>query len=435
MNRIYTYKMGILDYFKKKEPEKTPKIIELSKIDKHLNLLLREKLSSKNKTIQQTIEEIENIKNNTEIKLKELHKKKLINPNIPLREIQIMEGNRDNYIKNTKNFLKEINIPQQYLQIYEYTVEILEKLENLSKTNQKSHFILKGFFDNEIKEINKNLKDIEEKITQIRILFEKQKISTIKEIYEDVEKIKKNYIKIKHIEHEIKENEAVIKEYEDKIKKINEKIETIKTGTDYRTLENFKQEKEKTETEIKKIFQDFDSKFTEIQYALKKFYYKNPDKKIIKNYIEEPYKTLINDDQKQIINIIKDLKEDIENIDLKERKKETIIEYLNKLTPEYIDETQLKLKKLEDLKQDIQAKIIHNSSSLNISEQEYWIKTNKEKINIHTEKILKLEEDNLRLNGENTLLKKKIKKDLELLVYEEVTIIDDLRELFENKEH
>ncbi|GIU69434.1 MAG: hypothetical protein KatS3mg002_0670 [Candidatus Woesearchaeota archaeon] len=419
--------MRIFDYFKKKkEPENNIKEVELSKIDKHINLILRQKLASNNKTITTTLNEIEETQKNIIHKLRELHKKNLMNPNIPRREIQIMEGNRDNYIKNIARFITHMEVPKQYLELYYYTTQFSGELEKIFRETQKNMFILKEFFENEIKNINNELNKLEEKIISIRIIFEKHNIQKVEEIMQNVKKIKNNITKEIRIKHEISEHEAIIKEHEEKIKKLEERITTITSGTDYKALENFKQEKETTENEIKKIFKEFDEKISEIYTALKKYYYKNPDKKILKEYLEEPYKALINDNSLEIAYILKDIAKNINTIDLKDKKKENTEEALEKLSFEYIKNIQAQVKKLEDHKKHLQTKITHNSASLNLSEQEYWLKANKEKIKSNTEIILKLEDELSVIEGENKLLKKTITEELEKMMGENIILKDDL---------
>lgn len=425
--------MGIFDYFRKRqEPERIPKQIELSKINKHVNLILREKLASNNKTIINTLADFEELKQEIIHKLRELHKKGLMNPNIPRREIQIMEGNRDNYIKQIASFLTKIELPKQYLELYYYTINFSENLEKLSKEIQKNVFVLKGFFENELKDINKDMHTLEEKMIKVRVLLEKHGIQRLQEIIEDIEKIKSNLTREIRLKNEIKDHEAIVREYEDKIKKLNDRIETITSGTDFRALEGFKKEKKEIEIEINNIFKEFEAHISNINTALKKYYYKNQDKKIILEYLEEPYKTLLKDNQLEIANIIKELQQNIESIDLKDKKRENVIETLSKLEFNYLKETQSQLKKLEDQKQHIQTKITHNSASLNLSEQEYWLKANQDKIRTHNESIMKLQDDLARLEGENKILRKSIHEEMEKIIGENIELKDDLKNLSEN---
>jgi len=421
--------MSIFDYFRKKQaPERVIKQVELSKIDKHVNLILREKLASNNRTITDTLDNFDETKKTIIHQLRELHKKTLMNPNIPRREIQIMEGNRDNYIKRVAHFITSVEAPRQYLELYYYTIKFSEELDILSKDTQKNKFILKEFFENELKSINKEMNRLEESMINIRVLFEKHNIQRLQEVVNDIDKIKQNFAKTIKIREDIKEHEAVVKDYEDKIKKLEERVNTITTGTDFRALENFKTDKENVEDEIKKIFKEFDTLLSGIDTALKKYYYKNQDKKIIKEYLDEPYKTLLKDRDLEIERIIKDINENIDDIDLKDKKKEHVQEILSKLTFEYLKKTQSELMKLEDQKQHMQTKITHNSASLNLSEQQYWMKANQDKIRTQNDSIIKLENDLERFEKENKMLRVSIHEEIEKIIGENIELKDDLTE-------
>jgi hypothetical protein len=424
----FSNSMHIFDYFKKKTPEKVIKQVELSKIDKHVNLILREKLASNNRTLTDTLTEFDGTKQKIIHKLRELHKKTLMNPNIPRREIQIMEGNRENYVKRVARFITSINAPKQYLELYYYTIQFSEEMDILSKDTQKNMFVLRGFFENELKDINKELNNLEEKMIGIRVMFEKHNIQRLQEVVNNIEKIKQNLAKTIKLREEMREHEATIKDYEDKIQKLEERVHTITTGTDFRALENFKTDKENVDNEIKKIFKEFDTSLSGIDTALKKYYYKNQDKKIIKEYLDEPYKTLLKDRDLEIERIIKEIKENLDDIDLKDKKKEHVQEILSKLTFEYLKKTQVELMKLEDQKQHMQTKITHNSASLNLSEQQYWMKANQDKIRTQNEAILKLESDLERFEKENNALRTSIHEEIERILGENIDLKDDLLE-------
>lgn len=420
----------IMNYFKKPEEDPMIREIQLSKIDKYVNLILRHGLASNNKVISNSLREIESRKESVMQQLHQFHKKSLMNPNIPQREIQIMEGNRDNFIRIISHFTSSIDVPKNYMDLYDYCVTFSEKIEEAYKDTQKNVFVLNHFFGNELKSINSDLNKIEEIIISIRVLFERHKVSALKEIISDVKDISNNLLKIGKLRHEINAHNASITEYTDKIKKLEERIGTITSGTDFRALENFKDEKGKIQDDIQQVFHPIEDKLLSIEHTLRKYYYKNPDKKILKEYIDDRYKAFINDVNLEISDIISDIKTHIDNesIELKDKKKEQTIEYLNNLDFKSLKDAQSRLKKLEDTKQHLQTKITHNSASLNLSEQQYWINTNKEKIIDHQKSIDKLAAEITKIKNVNDNIKKNMKEDIETLFMENVHLVDDLSE-------
>ncbi|HIH32300.1 TPA: hypothetical protein HA235_06355 [Candidatus Woesearchaeota archaeon] len=412
--------------FQKEEKEPEIKEIQLSKIDKHMNLILRETLAGYNRQISENLNEIERHKENIMLQLRKLHKDSLMNPNIPRREIQIMEGNRDNYVKRTSHFIQELSIPKPYLEMYDYSKKFTENLESMAKEVQKNVFVLQHFFGNEIKSISKNLSRIESIVNEIKAIFEDHNIDALKEIQTDIQIMNKNLLRISNIEQEIKEHELTINEYDDKIKKLNERIHTITSGTDYRALEGFQEEKKSIDDEISHITKELQSVFTGFDTALRKYLYRNQDRKIIKEYLEDSSKALMNDKNLEILPILEDLKQNIDILDLKDKKQNNSLISLNKLDLEYLKEKQSSLNKLHDQKQHIQTKITHNSASLNLSEQQYWINTNKDKADHYQEIIDKLRSEIAKIKENNNSMKKIIRKDLEKIYKNNIRVVDDL---------
>ena len=175
----------VFDLFKKKpeEPKFEPQNhIELSKIDKHMNFILRDKLGTLNRAISDKVITVNDIKEEIIHELRTLHKKALMNPDIPQREIQIMEGNRENYIRKVSHFISNIEVPKNYLETYDYCIRYSVDMEALYKDVQKNIFVLNHFFENEVKTVSKELNKLESAIIDIRITFEKNNIDLLKSI-------------------------------------------------------------------------------------------------------------------------------------------------------------------------------------------------------------------------------------------------------------
>jgi len=427
---------SFFDRFRKKDfsEQEIPKEIELSKIDKHMNFILRDRLGNMNRQINDKIVEAGDKKDEIIHLLRNLHKSQLMNPNISQREIQIMEGNRENYIKRISHFIAAMDIPKNYLETYDYCVKFSQEIESLFKDVQKNIFILSNFFENEIKTINKEISRLESILIDIRITFEKNNIDVLKNIQDNIKKVTGDMIRIKTIEARISEHDAIIKEHEDKLKKLNERIGTITSGTDFRALESFKKEKLDIEDELKGRYSEFDRYFSEIDTALKKYYYKNPDKKILKGYLDDSRATFLSDENLELCQLLSEMKDLINTgqIDLKDKKKDTTLSAIGIMTMECAKNLQSDIRKLDDSRKHIQTKITHNSASLNLSEQQYWMSATESKVNEQKSEIAKLKRDIDKVNSEISELKVRIQEDLEKALGEKILITDDLAEQLEN---
>jgi len=426
-----------LERFRKAPEIPESNVIELSKIDKHMNFLLRDSMGYINKNILARIVEINHKKEEITLSLREFHKAQLMNAKIPEREINIMGGNRDNYIKRISHFVTGIDVPKNYLDTYDYCIRFSKELEGLNHDVQKNIFVLQHFFENEIHAINKGLHDLEELIIDIRVLLEKNGVELLKAIQKDIKEFTTNIVKVKDFKRQIDSENQDISVYQEKLDRLNERIKTITTGTDYRALETFKQEKDDVEKDIKRLVQVEGELFSNLDTALKKFYYLNPDKKIIKDYMDDFRTGLAKDHNLEIIGILKGIKDAIDSnqIDLKDKKKDNCLDSINKLTEDYARSLQSSILKLEEQRQHAQAKITHNSASLNLSEQQYWINATEDKIRYHKSNIEKLEKNIDIIKIENEEILGKIKKDIEGLMHKPVDLKDDLTDsLLEPKE-
>ena len=427
------------DMFKKKQLSEeyvSPKEIELSKIDKHMNFILRDRLGPLNRQINEKIIEANDKKEEIIHELRQLHKANLMNPNISQREIQIMEGNRENYIKRVSHFLTNIDIPKNYLETYDYCLGFSKGIEELFKEVQKNIFVLSNFFGNELKTINKEITRLEQIIIDLRIHFEKNNIDVLKTIQDKIKQITSHMLKIKKLEHEIIEQDAMLKEHAERLKKLDERISTITSGTDYRALESFKEDKQKAESEFKGKSAVFGKYFSDIDTGLKKYYYRNPGKKILREYLSNALETFIKDSNLELHEILLDLKRSIMSdiIDLKDKKQESTIAAIDNMTLEFLKNLQAEIRRLDDEKKHIQTKITHNSASLNLSEQQYWMSSTQSKIDEHIAVKEKLYKEIAKINAEIAGLKSSIQEGLEKVLDEKIIIKDDLKENIEGSE-
>jgi len=414
----------------KVEDNSNVETIFLSKIDKHMNFILRDNLGHINKSISEKIIYANQKKEETIVALRTLHKANLMNSNIPEREIQIMDGNRDNYIKKISQFTSNIEIPKNYLEAYDYCVKFSLTLEQMSRDVQKNIFVLQHFFSNEVRDSNKALHELEEVIIEIRVLLEKNGIIYLKDIQKDIKEFTGNVLKIKSFKEQISSENGEIDSHQDKLNRLNDRIKTITTGTDYRALETFRQEKGACENELKEVISGVNAYFSPLETALKKYYYMNPDKKIIKAYLDDLKSAIIDDKDLSIVEVLKVLRESImdDKIDLKDRKKEQCIESIDKLSMEYLKNSQSQILRLEEQKQRAQVKITHNSASLNLSEQQYWINATQDKMKYHHTNIEKLEKNINIVSLDNAHILGKIRTELEKLMNKDIDLKDDLTE-------
>ncbi|MBS1266533.1 MAG: hypothetical protein MAG795_00500 [Candidatus Woesearchaeota archaeon] len=350
---------------------------------------IRKKHSQKIKKFEKKInKEIKQAYSNLEI----LNKAELPNPDIKKRAVQIMQGNRDAYIQKTKSFLENI---EKGFEDYE------SNLESYSQSTAKAFYVLKEFFANEAGKVAESIRIIDENYKKIK------KASPQFNEVADIEQAWRDYKEAKM--HNIRYNEKR-KDFKlrmDKLSKSKKKLETeIKSLKNSKSWAQYQQQiKEKKELiqELEKIKHGIVSKFAVLERPLKKYGKISLSAKIIENYLEKPFDSLLKDKDLEIFDVLQTLKEKVleEKIDIKDRKVEKTKKIINSLDIEYLNSTRIKYKKVKNSIQTLEKAIKSHSAKLRLKELEYKLEHILEKIS-KTEsektKLEKIDEDKLKEN-------------------------------------
>ena len=110
---MFKFLKGLLD--KKEETEE----VTFSDIDDWFDNKVKEKLDL-HEELDETFDAIKDEIKSTNENLNVLQKAELKNKNIPQRAFQLMEGNRESYIKKINDFTKQIEFPEKNNLIIEF---------------------------------------------------------------------------------------------------------------------------------------------------------------------------------------------------------------------------------------------------------------------------------------------------------------------------
>ncbi len=131
-------------------------------------------------------ERFRNESGKTRDNLKKLEAGTLLNKAVEKRHLQIMEGNRNAYIRKIEQFLDAVaSIAPLDREGGHQAAECLrERLESLLKSTQKSYFVLQEFLANESRDIAGNLKAFDRLITELKEILEShgKKLSRIETV-------------------------------------------------------------------------------------------------------------------------------------------------------------------------------------------------------------------------------------------------------------
>lgn len=395
----------------RKEEEILEERIQINELDKWFNDKSKQilgKLDDEIKIIKEKVnEEIKKTKQNLEI----LKNAQLRNPKIPFRAKQLMEGNREAYIKKVSIFLKQIDLEKDYSDLLGFCDDFDDMLTSFGKSTIKTYHILQEFLANESSAIAGNIKNLGNLVKEIKNRIKETDISLIKNIREDIillkNRIQQRERDKKELEESIKEKGELIKLRDDVIKDIG----MLRKDKEYSRLEKLKTEKNEVIKKINEHNNKLFHSFSVIEMALKKFSrmaFEN--EKLIERYLKNPL-FLLEDKELRIIDILKNLETSITSnqIQLKDKKKEKTIEEIKGMDEKFFNDF---LEQYRKLKEELE-KINNDINKINIQNKINELESSKKENELRLEEIDK--------NIEN--LKKDIDKEQ----------IDKLKEKIEEK--
>lgn len=360
----------------KKEPEEVS--LQFKEVEAWLADMSLEKRKSFDKESAAVLDAITRTIENCEEQLDVLKDATLRNENLPQRAIQIMQGNRESYIFNTKKFLEKID-PDTY-KPEELAAVFKAEVVKLAETNKKSGLVMKEFFGNESLAISNSIKDMESSVKSIEKLMVDSGMN-------EMEKLKKEYASLNsRIENkqrlalEMDELLSKKKASIDKKEKIEKTIQKLKQAKDYANIEELRAKKRKYKDEHKRIAGTVAAHFSSIEPALKKYGRISLNDTVIKAYLKDSPKALVNDESLSIVPVLESLRKQLDKLDLKDKKKEKMTENLDKIDLEQLKAERDRLLQLEDMTKEIGETI--NSSGIlhDFNEEEYRLKHIEEKL-------------------------------------------------------
>ena len=331
-----------------------------------------------------------------EEKTEKLQDLSLRNEKIDPKERQYMKGNRENYIRQIRYFLNEVedfdSDPRQLCKDFE------SNLHDLNNSSARSYKILQHFFSNELQEIALHIKRIE---VMIKIINRKVNAPEIEAIHKVKDIIKELFRKLeldKKREIEIEELKAEADTAQKQKEVVDKMLESIrKSEEDEEYHEGLEKIKKAKENEAKAM-SDLTNLFSPLEKALKKYQkltIQNQD--LIEMYISDLPRAVTSDFKWEIIMILQSVERytTTNQLELTDDKRVKTLEQIKKITKE----------KLEDHKKRI------NYAKLEKTGAEERLKTNKA---LEKEKAIELKINNINTAINNMIVRMNTsKKDLE----------------------
>lgn len=351
-------------------------------------------------------------------KLSILEKAKLKNENIQKKLIDLMKGNREAYLKRTEDFLD--SFPKLEINSTESILEFINlaktKLGNLNKNTTRAFYVLREFFGQEVGDIAKILKQIDDDLTKV-----KKSIEQGGSHYQ--ESIKSNLNEIQLINEKKDSIKGEINILKDEISNLNividqnkQKIESLIKTDSYLEIKQREEELIKVDDLINKESDKINNLFKIILHPLGRIY---ENDNILKTYNLDPTEALISDRSLQIYSRLSNLLESL-NKDMDAKNKEKLIEILNELTLENLKNLRNRVENLQNKKKKENNDIQESEVMKKLLDYNNKIKNSKDNISRNEEEIISLEKSLDKYSIENLVLK--INEDVIKLTGKEVKI-------------
>jgi len=327
---------------------------------------------------------------------------KLHNPKISVKEIQFMEGNRKAYILAVNNFLRGIELESDdYSTLLKFCDDFGDRLERFGKSTVRPYHILQEFFANEGRNIAINIKNLDALIKELKGDIGNAKIHKVDKIKEGIAELN-NKIKQKDESENLLEDKEKIKAG---LIKSKEELEKERDGLlkskEYGQLNELKADKEAALVSIREHNAKIVHAFSVMERPLRKLTrVVLEDNELLKRYIENPVEALVNDNELKISGLLKKLEHNINNctLDLKDKKREKVLETVKGLTEEFLREFINKNNVLEGKLKNFESSINENEVLKKENKLNYELSNAKDNLEKVSTEILSKEQELSKIN-------------------------------------
>ncbi len=257
----------------------------------------------------------------------------------------IVLGNKQHYVQAVENFAEKISPPAntppksiiELQQAHQFNQYLNQRLGDFSRLSEKSYHAAKHLFYEEVDEIAKVFKTINDLLLE----FERkaQDLTIMNEIEHNFSKLVQETRLKESLLQEIKKQQTLIKELTSQHQETRENESKILNCAEYKHWLKLKEREEELAVQIKQLDDQVYSYLSKLSKPLRKFQYGAKDK-LIDTYLTNGVQAFWNDEEMKILSILDALKESLQ---LKR------ISFEEKLQKNYLEQLQAK-EELQELK-------------------------------------------------------------------------------------
>ena len=406
--------------FQKEDKESEKETLKIENIESWLDKKIKEFNESLDSNLQGYIGKLDNEISDTKKNLDVLGNAKLHNPNITVREKQFMEGNREAYLKRVDLFLKGLSLEKKDFKALKEVCSSFDKeLEGFGKSTFKAYQVLQHFFAHESRNIAINIKNLERIFKELKGFLDRNDIAYVEKMKKESVYLKDNMNRKDELKSLLDKEAHIVKELEDKRMKAEKEIKELHGSQRYKEFKGLADKQEGVNGLINDHKSMLLQSFSILEHSLKKYVRMILEEEdVLKDYIENPVSSLLEDKELKILKILKGLEKNIieDKIELKDKKRDRTLDEIRKLNKEFFEDFIDKYTALDDGLLKLKKEIEENK----IRDKEEELKNKSEEINKKIEKIrdnidnLKKEFNDIHIQKLKENLEKEIKENLKV---------------------
>ena len=312
-------------------------------------------VKQKSSTVQKIFDDFEEQIRKVEDALVELEQAELENPNVPPKVKNILQGNRE-------SFIKFVNISLARIPAFnsKFPKEFEKHMNDLAKKIARNIAILKEFHKDETNGVLQEITQLEKMSKMIgKQDSEILKMESAKVAIDEIFMVKEEKKRINEI---IASNNKIIKSSAKEVEKTQREIQALRKSQEYANLLKLKELVEKQGKDLDLLRDTIIQSFAPFSKAFKKYAHSSKKhRKIIQKYLDNSFEAFIQDKNLEINKALHDLSYDLTNIDIDKKEAEKIVKNMNNLSAARLRELKKQYENLKDVYEKTKKQVRKNN--------------------------------------------------------------------------
>lgn len=252
---------------------------------------------------------------------------------------ELAEGNRAAFIIAVENLLRETKIPDSLEIIPDFVQGFDYSMTTFTTNSNRAFIISKEFFTDNTLAVWNSLQEIDKLANQLKIKLRENKIEELWAIKKQIAELFRKFQKSKELGTELKEVETKLTDINSQIELLKKNYEELLKSQEFQQKQNLETELTQIQGRIKAQENEVYGLFAELDTPLRKLAYSNSaSKKLIEKYVRDPISAISGDSDFKFREILIKLKNamDAGEVGLKDKKRSSALQAINKLTREYL---------------------------------------------------------------------------------------------------